>query len=354
VTYCDQARPGAHRTRAALDGGPGASGEAAGADSQLGLTIYGCEPDEVGLFRALAPRFGIVPTIAEAALSEATLGLAVGNRCISVGHKARVSGSILLALRQAGVRYLSTRSVGRDHIDVSLAARIGISVETVAYSPDSVADYTLMLMLMAVRDAKSTIRRVQLHDYRLHEVRGRELRDLTVGVVGTGRIGTAVLDRLHGFGCRVLAHDRCPRASAEYVSLDELLEQSDVVSLHTPLDAHNHHLLDRRRIEQMRPGAVVVNTARGSLLDTEALLLALEGGRLGGAALDVLEDEAGVFYSDLRHRPVRSSLLLRLQQLPNVVITPHAAYYTDHALSDIVEGTLTNCLRFERGTSWTG
>ncbi len=170
-------------------GAPGALGEAAGVDARLGLTIYGCEPDEAVLFRQLAPRFGIMPTITEAALSEANLELAFGNRCISVGHKSRVAGSTLHALRRAGVRYLSTRSVGYDHIDVRLAASIGISVENVAYSPDSVADYTLMLMLMVVRDAKSTISRVQAHDYRLNEVRGRELRDLTIGVIGTGRIG---------------------------------------------------------------------------------------------------------------------------------------------------------------------
>ena len=195
---------------------------------------------------------------------------------------------------------------------------------------------------------KSTISRAQIHDYRLNDVSGRELRDMTVGVVGTGRIGAAVMERLRGFGCRVLAHDRCRKASAEYVPLDVLLHESDVVTLHAPLTADTHHLLGRRRIEQMRHGAFVVNTARGSLLDTEALLAALESGHLGGAALDVVEREEGVFYSDHRQGSIEDELLLRLQQLPNVLITPHTAYYTDHALSDIVENTLTNCLRFAR------
>lgn len=232
------------------------------------------------------------------------------------------------------------------------AQAVGISVETVAYSPDSVADYTLMLMLMAVRHAKSTVSRAQAHDYRLNDVRGRELRDMTVGVVGTGRIGAAVVDRLRGFGCRVLANDRFPKTSAEYVPLDELLQQSDIVTLHTPLNADTHHLLNRQRIEQMRHGAFIINTGRGSLLDTDALLVGLEGRQLGGAALDVVEGEEGVFYSDHRRQTIESQLFLRLQRLPNVLITPHTAYYTDHALHDIVELTLINCLRVERRAAW--
>ncbi|MER6082881.1 D-isomer specific 2-hydroxyacid dehydrogenase family protein [Streptomyces sp. NPDC001833] len=312
-----------------------------------GITVYGCGPDEAVLFRELAPRFGVVATVTEAAVSEATVRLAAGNRCISVGHKTRITDSTLRALGRAGVTYISTRSIGCNHIDVDCATGLGITVENVSYSPDSVADYTLMLMLMVLRNAKSTLRRADLHDYRLHDVRGRELRDLTVGVVGTGRIGTAVVARLRGFGCRVLAHDRRPKTAADYVPLDELLRLSDVVTLHAPLTADTHRLLDRRRIERMKPGAFVVNTGRGPLVDTEALVAALESGRLGGAALDVVEGEEGIFYADRRNRPVESKPLARLQEMPNVLITPHTAYYTDHALSDTVENSLAKCLEFE-------
>ncbi|MEV6625270.1 D-isomer specific 2-hydroxyacid dehydrogenase family protein [Amycolatopsis sp. NPDC051106] len=314
-----------------------------------GITIYGCEPAEAVLFRELAPRFGVVPTITDAAVSEATSELALGNRCVSVGHKTRITGPTLLALSEAGVEYISTRSIGFDHIDVDYAHRVGISVGNVAYSPDSVADYTLMLMLMTARNAKSVLRRAEVHDYRLSEVRGKELRDLTVGVIGTGRIGAAVIDRLRGFGCQTLAYDSRPQTSADYVTLDDLLAQSDIVTLHTPLTADTHHLLDRRRIDRMRRGAVVINTGRGSLLDTEALVRALESGKLGGAALDVLEGEEGIFYADCRDRSPGSESLLRLQEMPNVLISPHIAYYTDHALSDTVENSLVNCLTFESG-----
>jgi len=313
----------------------------------MAITIYGCGQDEAVLFREMAPRFGIVPTITEAAVSEANIELAFGNRCISVGHKTQITNSNLRALGQAGVLYISTRSIGYNHIDVRYAESVGISVENVAYSPDSVADYALMLMLMVVRDAKSLVRRADVHDYRLNEVRGKELRDLTVGVIGTGRIGSAVIERLRGFGCRILAHDSRPRTTADYVSLDQLLRQSDIVTLHAPLNADTHHLLDRRRIEQMKRGAFIINTGRGSLLDTEALVPALESGRLGGAALDVLEGEEGIFYADRRSRPIESGPLLRLQEMPNVLISPHTAYYTDHALSDTVENSLVNCSKFE-------
>jgi D-specific alpha-keto acid dehydrogenase len=313
----------------------------------MGITIYGCGRDEAALFQELAPRRGVVPTITKEAVSEGNAPLAFGNRCVSVGHKTRIANSTLLALSRAGVEYISTRSIGYNHIDLPYAESVGIAVENVAYSPDSVADYTLMLMLMAVRNAKTTILRADIHDYRLHDVRGRELRDLTVGVIGTGRIGAAVIDRLWGFGCQVVAYDVHPTTAADYVPLDELLRQSDIVTLHTPLTADTHHLLNRQRIERLKPGAVIVNTGRGPLVDTEALLAALDGGRLGGAALDVLEGEEGIFYADCSDKTIESKTLLRLQELPNVLISPHTAYYTDHALSDTVENSVINCLNFE-------
>ncbi|MFE0023733.1 D-lactate dehydrogenase VanH [Amycolatopsis sp. NPDC059021] len=342
MTSSESARTAVRRTRspASPSSTPGPA---------AGITIYGCEQDEAVLFRELAPYCGVTPTITDAAVSEATVTLASGNRCISVGHKTRVTNSTLRALGRAGVRYISTRSVGYNHIDVEYAESVGISVENVAYSPDSVADYTLMLMLMAVRGAKSLVRRADVHDYRLNDTRGKELRDLTIGVIGTGRIGVAVMDRLRGFGCRVLAHDSRPRNSADYVPLDELLQLSDIVTLHIPLDAGTHHLLDRRRIEQLKYGAFVINTGRGPLIDTEALVAALESGRLGGAALDVIEGEEGIFYADCRNKSIEGTPLARLQSMPNVLISPHTAYYTDHALRDTVENSLFNCLNFESG-----
>lgn len=318
-------------------------------DRGLRIAVYGCATDEAALFREMAPRFGVDPAVNAAALSLANVELAFGSRCISVDHKTPVDAPILRSLSQAGVRYISTRSIGCNHIDLAAAELAGIRVGNVAYSPDSVADYTLMLMLAVARNVKCTLARAAIRDFRLNARRGRELRDMTVGVIGTGRIGTAVIDRLRGFGCRVVAYDHRPDTTADYVPLDELLQRSDVVTLHTPLNVETYHLLDRERIARMKPGAFVVNTGRGALVDTEALVAALEAGRLGGAAVDVVEGEEGVFYTDCAARPIDNVLLLRLQALDNVVVTPHTAYYTDHAMSDAVEQTIRRILDFESG-----
>jgi D-specific alpha-keto acid dehydrogenase len=333
--------------RAAAGGLPPAS-SAAGPGP--GVTAYGCRPDEARIFRELAPRLGLTATLTEAAVTEATAGLASGNRCVSVSHRTPLPGATLVELARVGVEFVSTRSIGRNHVDVACAESLGIVVENVAYSPGSVADYTLMLILMLARDARSVLSRSLGHDYRLNDSPGRELGDLTVGVVGTGRIGTAVIDRLRGFGCRILAHDLRPALhvpDAAQVPLEELLERSDVVTLHTPLTAATHHLLGHRRIGRMKPGAHLVNTGRGALVDTGALVCALERGRLGGAALDVLEEEEGIFYADRSSAPVASPLVLRLQALPNVIVSPHTAYFTERAVRDMVTNSLTSCLDFE-------
>ncbi|WP_179775935.1 D-isomer specific 2-hydroxyacid dehydrogenase family protein [Amycolatopsis endophytica] len=315
----------------------------------MSLTVFGCCRDEATLFREMGRRLGVRLTITEAAVCEGNAAVARGSRCISVSHKTQITKSTILALSRAGVEYISTRSIGYNHVDVEYAASVGITVGNVDYSPDSVGDYTLMLMLMAVRNAKSIIRRTDAHDYRLDQTRGKELRDMTIGVIGVGKIGTAVIDRLRGFGCRVLAHDSQPHLpGGDSVSLSELFQNSDIVSLHTPLTPRTHHLLNRERIEQMKHGAYVINTGRGPLIDTAALLASLENGHLGGAALDVLEGEEGIFYADWRDKPVENQALLRLQAMPNVLISPHTAYYTDHALADTVENSLVNCMSFER------
>ena len=248
------------------------------------------------------------------------------------------------------MEYISTRSIGSITSICDAAEDLGITVENVVYAPDGVADYTLMLILMAIRNARGIVSAAERRDFRLGSVRGKDLRDMTVGVVGVGRIGNAVIRRLHGFGCRVLAssNSRTEAAAADFVSLDELLLESDIVTLHVPLNADTHHFIGREQIEMMKQGAFLINTGRGALVDTDALIVALESGKLGGAALDVLEGEEGLFYSDCTTRPIDNQFLLRLQALPNAIVTPHTAYYTERALYDTVERTLVNCLRFER------
>lgn len=315
--------------------------------ARAGLTVYGAEQDEAALFRDMALELGVELEVTAAPPSERTAELARGRRCVSIGHKTPVGQHTLVALHRAGVTYLSTRSVGTNHIDMRCATDLGIRVETVPYSPDSVADYALMLMLMVLRHAPAVLTSAKAHDYRLHTARGRELRDLTVGVVGTGRIGRAVVKRLTGFGANTVAYDILPTAGVSHVSLEALLACSDIVTLHTPLTDATRHLLNRRTIALMKPGALIVNTARGGLIDTEALVAALESGRLGGAALDVVEGEQGIFYADRRDQPIENELWLRLHALPNILLSPHTAYHTEHALRDTVLNSMHNCLKFE-------
>ena len=324
------------------------------------LVAYGCDPDEAALLRDLADRFGARVTAVEEPLTAASAGLARGGACVSVSHKTPVTRAAVDALAAAGVTHLTTRSVGSDHLDVEHARSLGIAVEAVGYDPDGVADFTVMLILLALRGTRDVLRRGERFDFRLPEARGRDLRDLTVGVVGAGRIGSAVIRRLRGFGCRLVVHDDAgtPGGAAHgSVPLTTLLAQSDVVTLHTPLTDRTRHLLDADRLALLPRGAVVVNTGRGGLIDTAALLAALEDGHLGGAALDVVEGEGGVFYTDLPAtsgapsdaRPDAVSgagvpeTLRRLHALPQVVVTPHTAYYTAGALRDTVTRTLAAC-----------
>ncbi len=313
------------------------------------LTVFGCEQDEAALFAELGPRFGVLPTLLREAPSAANF-VAPRGRCVSVGHRAEVSASTLRGLRDAGAEHVSTRSTGFDHIDVGAAEELGITVENVEYAPDGVADFTLMLILMSIRDGARTVTAAKNFDFRLAPARGRDLRDMTVGVVGVGNIGSAVIRRLHGFGCRVLANNngRMPQAAVEFTSLDELLFESDIVTLHLPLNAETHHVIGDAQIARMKRRAVLINTGRGALVDTAALLAALECGHLGGAGLDVVEGEEGLFYVDHAERPVGCAVHARLLQLPNVIVTPHTAYFTRRALQDIVEGTLMKCVEFER------
>lgn len=314
------------------------------------LTVYSCQPDEASLFLRYAGRYGVELSLNDQPVSLQNVALADGSQCISISHTVPITVSILNALHDAGVRYISTRSIGCDHIDLEHAAKIGICVGNVSYSPDSVADYTLMLMLMASRCVKSILRHTEVQNYELQGMCGRDIHSLTVGVVGTGRIGCTVIQRLRGFGCRILAYDLYPNAnlvpSVSYVDFTALLAQSDILTLHMPATEDTHHIINSRSLARMKNDAVLINTSRGSLVDSCALIDAIEAGRLGGAALDVIEDEAGLYYRDWQDRPIPNRALALLNAFPNVIITPHTAFYTDRAVEGMVENSIKNCLLF--------
>ncbi len=297
------------------------------------MVVYGCLEEERRIIGQVFEGFGLSARFVEEEMSVSRAPLAQDCSCVSVSHRTALLRSELQALKDAGVECIITRSVGLDHIDAEAAEDMGLTVRPSPYSPGSVADYTMMLILLALRcEARSSanaigggIRKITC---------GRELSDLTVGIVGPGRIGTAVAERLKGFGCEIMIAGRA--RPGETPTLPELLPKVDVLTLHVPLTAETTHLIGRDEIALMKHDAIVVNTGRGELIETPALLDALKEGRLGGAALDVVEGENSGRYSEA------------LEALPNTIVTPHKAYYTRRALSDIATSMAKSYLEFER------
>lgn len=273
--------------------------------------------------------------------------LAAGCEGVSV-ITTPITEDIMKIWKECGVKHISTRTIGYDHVDLEAAKRLGLAVSNVTYSTGSVADYTVMLMLMVLRRMKSIIKRAEGMDYSLIGSIGREIGDLTVGVVGTGKIGTHVMRNLSGFGCRLLACDPYENEEAKrygsYCSLEELFAKSDVITFHTPATKSSYHMVNADTIQLMKDGVLIINTARGSIIDTPAFIDALESGKIGGAALDVIENELGIFYGDYKYKVIGHREMSVLKDLPNVLMLPHMAFYTENAVSDMVEHSICHIL----------
>lgn len=280
------------------------------------------------------------------------IGLAKGYDAISIITNPMYP-EILDALHNEGVKYISTRSIGYEHIDIKYAHSIGMRVAHVVYSPNSVANYALMLMLMACRNMPWIMKKADCQDYSLKGKVGKELSTSTVGIIGTGNIGKTVVKHLSGFGCRILAYscyeDEEVKKYAEYVSFDELLTNSDIITLHVPGNAENTHLIDEAAFKKMKDGVIIVNTARGLIVDTQALIAALKSGKVGFAALDTFEGEAGLYYLNKETEKLDNDNMAVLKSFPNVILSPHMAFYTEQAVSDMVENSIKGILGLENG-----
>jgi D-lactate dehydrogenase len=267
----------------------------------------------------------------------------------------RVDAAALRVLDEKGVRLIALRSAGYNHVDVSAAARLGLPVVRVPeYSPHAVAEHAVALVLALDRKIHRAHARVREGNFSLDGLVGFDLHRKTVGIVGAGRIGAVAATIFLGFGCKVLAHDPRPRAELEdrgvrFVPLPSLLAASDVISLHAPLTPATHHLLDTAALSVCKPGVLIVNTGRGALIDSRALIDALKRGRVGGAGLDVYEEEEGLFFRDLSDRVLQDDVLARLLTFPNVLVTSHQAFLTREALGNIADTTLGSVQAFERG-----
>ncbi len=291
----------------------------------------------------------------EARLDPSTAPLAEGSTAVCAFANDDVSADTIAALASAGVELIALRCAGFNQVDLEAAAEHGIAVARVpAYSPHAVAEHAVALLLTLVRHTHRAFNRVREHNFSLDGLMGFDLHGKTVGIIGAGTIGICFVNIMKGFGCRVLAFDPQPsddlRASgAELVDLDTLLTQADVISLHCPLTPGTKHLIDADALAKTKPGLILINTSRGGVIDTRAVLEALKARTLGGLALDVYEEEGDVFYKDLSGQIMQDDVLARLLTFPNVLITSHQGFLTREAVTNIADTTLENVSSFERG-----
>jgi len=285
-----------------------------------------------------------------------TVPLAANFPVIVISANDTADADVIRALSALGVEMIALRCAGYNNVDLAACDRFGISVARVpAYSPYAVAEHAVALMMALNRKTHRAHTRVRDGNFSLSGLVGFDMHGRTAGVIGTGKIGACLLSILHGFGCTLLAHSRTvkqdlvDRYGVRFVELDELLAKSDVISLHASLAPETHHLIDTETIEKMKPGVMLINTARGGLIDTEALIDGLKSGRIGYAGLDVYEEEAEYFYKDLSDSVIADDTLARLTTFNNVMVTGHQGSLTDVAQANMADTTIENIREFELG-----
>lgn len=305
-------------------------------------------------FDSLNHSFGHDITYLEPRLTDATAKLAQGHDVVCSFANDRVDEAALKTLHACGVKLVALRSAGFNHVDLKAAQALGIPVVRVpAYSPYSVAEHAMALILSLNRKVHKAYYRVREGNFSLNGLVGFDLHSKTVGIIGTGRIGAAFARICHGFGSRVLAYDILPdrvlssELGLKYVPLEELYRESDIISLHCPLNAETRHIIDDKSLRAMKPGVMLINTGRGALIETKALIDALKKEHIGAAGLDVYEEEEGVFFQDLSSKVLQDDQLARLLTFSNVLVTSHQGFLTIDALRNIADTTLQNISDFQ-------
>jgi D-lactate dehydrogenase len=325
----------------------------------LTLAFYDTKPYDREYFARAADGTNVILHHHDFRLSSETASSAQGADAVCVFVNDRLNRECLTKLADLGVKLVALRCAGFNNVDRVAAGELGLSVVRVpAYSPHAVAEHTVALLLALNRKIHRAYNRVREQNFSLSGLVGFDLHGKTVGIVGTGKIGRVTAQIFRGFGCRVLAHDPHPMLEwatehgISYNSVETLLEESNVVSLHLPLTPETHHLLSVATIALMKPGAYLVNTSRGKLVDSAAVIEALKSGHLGGVALDVYEEEEGIFFEDHSGAVLQDDELSRLLSFPNVLITAHQAFLTHEALSEIARVTTANVLQLGTGASF--
>jgi len=294
----------------------------------------------------------------ETKLDASTAPLCIGYGAALVFVNDKVDYACLKILAEGGTKLVATLSTGTNHIDLAAAKKLGITVASVpSYSPHAVSEFTLALLLTMARKVHRASHRIREGNFELEGLEGFELRDKTVGVFGTGAIGREVVKNLSGFGCKILAHDPAPHPETaklcRYVPLEQLFRESDIITFHVPLLPTTRHLVNQQTLALMKKGVFLINTSRGAIFDTPSVIRALKKGHLGHLAIDVYEEEAGLFFEDRSSEILKDDQFARLLTFPNVIVTGHQAFLTDHALRKIAQTTLQSLTEFESSGTCT-
>ena len=319
------------------------------------IAVFNTKPYDEEFLRAANRAFKHKLTFLEPRLSEQTVSLAAGFPAVCVFVHDEVSARVLEILNANGTHLVALRCAGFNNVDLKTAERLNMKIVRVpAYSPYAVAEHTVGLMLTLNRKIYKSYTRVREGNFSLDGLLGFDMHQRTVGVIGTGKIGAIVARIVKGFGCHVLAYDvrRNPEVEqlgAQYVSLNELYKRSDVITLHCPLIPETYHLIGADAVRRMKPGVMLINSSRGELIDTKAVIAGLKSGKIGYLGLDVYEEEADLFFEDLSTRVIQDDVFSRLLTFPNVIITGHQAFFTREAMKNIAETTLKNIADVENG-----
>ncbi len=326
----------------------------------LHVSVYDAKPyDREAFLKAASSRAGIEWRFHDFRLSVETAASAAGAHAICVFVNDRVDAACIRVLAELGVKLIALRCAGFNNVDVVAAKAHGIPLVRVpAYSPHAVAEHTVALLLTLNRHIHRAYNRVRDLNFSLHGLVGFDVFGKTVGIIGTGKIGQVTASIFRGFGVQLLGYDPFPSVTwaatcgMEYVSLDALFARSDIISLHLPLTPQTRYLINAQTVARMKRGVYLINTSRGKLIDTTAVIDGLKSGHLGGVALDVYEEEEGIFFEDHSATPLLDDELSRLLTFPNALITSHQAFLTHEALEQIAESTLDNLWRLDAGQPW--
>ncbi len=307
------------------------------------VAMFDTKPYDRDSFESVAHE-GLEFTYFDTGLDESTVSLAKNFDCVCVFVNDTVNASVIDTLYSYGVRLVALRCAGFNNVDVQSAFGKLHVVRVPSYSPEAVAEHTMALLLTLTRNIHKAFNRTREHNFSISGLTGMNLHGKTVGIIGAGKIGKAFIRICAGFGMRVLAHDLYPSADvpAEFVELDTLYRECDIISLHCPLTEDNHHMINADSIAKMKDGVILLNTSRGGLIDAEDLLEAIKSKKVGGACLDVYEEESDLFFDDMSGLILEDDILARLLTMPNVIITSHQAFLTKEALASIAETTVDN------------